>query len=243
MKDFLQDLVAHTYSLGVIPLIRITANKDETLIDGVAEDKTLVLNGQTKIPVTELDGVFGMPNLNKLDNILKCSEYKENAKLVANREDRNGEVIHTDFYFENEAGDFQNFYRLMKPEIINAKLKTTKFKGATYDIEFEPNVASIQRLKFQQSVHSEEIAFNIITDNGNLVFKFGDANTHAGSFVFEANIQGKLRTMHSYPVDRVLKVLDLAGDKTISIADGGLMKITVDSGIAEYNYMILALTK
>ena len=243
MKDFLQDLVAHTYSLGVIPLVKITATATETTIDGIAEDKTIVLTAKTKQPVSEFNGVFGMPNLNKLDSILKCAEYKENAKLDAVRKEHNGEIIHTELHFENEAGDFQNYYRLMRPEIINTKLKSVTFKGATFDVEFEPNVASIQRLKFQQSVHSEESSFEILTDNGDLIFKFGDANTHAGSFVFESGVTGKLKTPRAYPAERVIKVLDLAGDKTISIAEGGLMNIKVDSGIAEYNYMILALTK
>lgn len=243
MKDFLQDLVAHTYSLGVIPLVKITATENETIIEGIAEDKTIVLNAKTKEPVTEFDGVFGMPNLNKLDSILKCSEYKENAKLEAVRKEHNNELIHTELYFENEAGDFQNYYRLMRPEIINTKLKSVTFKGATYDVVFEPNIASIQRLKFQQSVHSEESSFEIMTDNGDLIFKFGDANTHAGSFVFESGVAGNLKNPRAYPAERVIKVLDLAGDKTISIAADGLMKITVDSGIAEYNYLILSLTK
>lgn len=243
MKDFLQDLVSHTYTLGVIPLIRITASADETIIEGIAEDKTLILHARTKDPIADLNGVFGMPNLNKLDNILKCSEYKENSKLEAITKEKNGETIHSDFYFENEKGDFQNYYRLMAPDLINTKLQIAKFKGAQYDLEFEPNVLSIQRLKFQQSVHSEEPSFKISTENNNLIIKFGDVNTHAGSFIFEENVTGKLNTPRAYPVDRVLKVLDLAGDKKISIAEGGLMNITVDSGIAEYNYMILSLTK
>lgn len=243
MKDFLQDLVSHTYSLGVIPLVRITATKDKTIIEGITDDQTLILYAETKEPIEGLNGVFGMPNLNKLDNILKCSEYKENAKMEIVMKERNGEQIHSDFYFENEKGDFQNYYRLMSPELINTKLKIAKFTGAVYDIEFEPNMIGVQRLKYQQSVHSEESSFKISTEKNNLIINFGDANTHAGSFIFEENVVGKLTTPRKYTADRVLKVLDLAGDKKISIADGGLMNITVDSGIAEYNYMILSLTK
>ena len=243
MKDFLQDLVAHTHALGVIPLLKITASSTETLIEGRAEDNTVILYAKTKAPVTEFNGTFGMPNLNKLDIILKCPEYKENEQIIPVKETHNGELAHTSIHFENSVGDFQNDYRLMKPEIINTKMKAVAFKGATWDIDFEPSMASIQRLKFQVSVHSDETMFETIYDNGNLIFKFGDANTHAGSFVFEAGVAGKLKNSWLWPVNQVLGILNLPGDITMQIADAGMMQITVDSGITEYNYLIPALTK
>jgi hypothetical protein len=122
-------------------------------------------------------------------------------------------------------------------------LKTVKFKGAKWDIEFEPTVTSIQRLKFQANAHSEETVFQVKTDGSNLVFSFGDASTHAGSFIFQAGVDGKLRQVWSWPVTQVMSILALAGDKTIRIADAGAMQITVDSGLAEYNYILPAQSK
>lgn len=243
MKDFLQDLVAHTHALGVIPLLKITASNTDTLIEGRADTNTVILYAKTKNPVTEFDGTFGMPNLNKLDIILKCPEYKENEKITPVKEPYNGNLEYTSIHFENEAGDFQNDYRLMKPDVVNTKMKSVNFKGATWDLSFEPSMSSIQRLKFQASVHSEETMFETIYDNGNLIFKFGDANTHAGSFVFETNVTGKLKNSWVWPVTQVVSILNLTGDITMQISDGGMMQITVDSGITEYSYLIPALTK
>ena len=42
-------------------------------------------------------------------------------------------------YFENATKDFKNDYRFMNAEIINEKLKTVKFKGASWDVEVQPN--------------------------------------------------------------------------------------------------------
>jgi hypothetical protein len=75
------------------------------------------------------------------------------------------------------------------------------------------------------------------------VFSFGDASTHAGSFIFQAGVDGKLRQVWSWPVVQVMSILALAGDKTIRIADAGAMQITVDSGLAEYNYILPAQSK
>ncbi len=243
MKDILQDLVAHTHALGFIPLVKITADDKETLIESMAEDRSVIISAKTKTPVQEFEGVFGMPNLNKLDIHLKCPEYKEKAKISVTVANRNGEDIPTGLHFENEAGDFENDYRFMSTEIINEKLKSVKFKGATWNIDFEPSVTSIQKLKFQANAHSEENVFQVKTDNGNLVFSFGDASTHAGEFIFESNVSGKLKQTWAWPVVQVMSILNLAGDKTIKIADAGAMMITVDSGLAEYDYILPAQSK
>jgi hypothetical protein len=243
MKDILQDLVAHTHALGFIPLAKVTADGSETAIEAMAEDRSVIITAKTKTPVEEFEGVFGMPNLNKLDIHLKCPEYKENAKITLVTADRNGETVPTGLHFENEAGDFENDYRFMSTEVINEKLKSVKFKGAKWDIEFEPTVVSIQKLKFQANAHSDETVFQVKTDGSNLVFSFGDASTHAGSFIFQAGVDGKLRQVWSWPVVQVMSILALAGDKTIRIADAGAMQITVDSGLAEYNYILPAQSK
>jgi hypothetical protein len=72
-----------------------------------------------------------MPNLDKLNMHLKNPEYKENAKLEVVKAERNGETMPTHIHFENAAGDFENDYRFMNKAIIEEKLKSVKFKGAT----------------------------------------------------------------------------------------------------------------
>ena len=243
MKDFLQDLVAHTHSLGFLPLVKITADSKETLIESMADDRSVIVSATSKSPVGDFEGTFGMPNLNKLDLHLKCPEYRENAKINVVIANRNGEDIPTGLHFENQAGDFVNDYRFMNQDIINEKLKSVKFKGAKWDIEFEPTVAAIQRLKFQAAAHSEESVFQVKTENDNLVVSFGDASTHAGNFTFHPGITGKLKGTWSWPVSQVQSILNLAGDVTMRISDAGAMQITVDSGIAEYNYILPAQSK
>jgi hypothetical protein len=243
MKDILQDLVAHTHALGFIPLVKISSDNQATEIEAMAEDRSVIVNAKTKAPVEQFTGVFGMPNLNKLDIHLKCPEYKEGANISVVKAQRNGEEIPTGLHFENKDGDFENDYRFMNTDIINEKLKSVKFKGAKWDIEFEPQVASIQKLRFQANAHTEESVFQVKSDNGNLVFSFGDASTHAGEFVFEANVDGKLKQTWSWPVVQVMSILALSGDKTVRIADVGAMQITVDSGMAEYHYILPAQSK
>jgi hypothetical protein len=243
MKDILTDIVAHTHNLGILPLVKVTGETDSTTIESMAEDRSVILTGKTATPIVEFEGIFGMPNLDKLNLHLKNPEYKENAKIDVVKQQRNGVEIPVNLHFENAGGDFVNDYRFMNAEIINEKLKTVKFKGAAWDIEFEPSVTSIQRLKLQAQAHSEETVFQVKTENGDLVFFFGDASTHAGSFTFHSGVNGKLKQSWAWPVTQVMSILNLDGDKTMKIADAGAMMITVNSGLAEYNYILPAQSK
>lgn len=243
MKDILQDIVAHTHSLGFLSLIRITSEKKLTTIDAMAEDKSVILSAKTHSPVSEFTGTFGMPNLEKLALHLKNPEYKENAKIGVVTQERNGEVIPTHLHFENELGDFQNDYRFMSRSIVEEKLKTVRFKGANWNVVFTPSVSGIARMKLMSAAHNEETVFTVKLDNTNLVFLFGDESTHAGSFVFAQGIASTLKHSWIWPVSQVQSILNLNGELTMSISDQGVMMISVDSGLAKYDYILPAQQK
>lgn len=243
MRDHLLDLVEHTFDLGCIDLVKITGTDKETVIDGLAEDRSVVVQARFLAPVPEFIGTFGMPNLAKLKILLNLGEYKENAKISVLRQERNGEQAPVGLHFENAAGDFKNDYRFMTSEIVGEKLKTVKFKGANWNIEFEPTVAGIQRLKMQSQANAEETVFQVRTDKTDLKFVFGDHSTHAGEFVFHPGINGALKRAWAYPKAQVISILDLTGDKVVRISDDGAAQITVNSGIAEYNYILPAQSK
>jgi hypothetical protein len=240
MRDYLLDLVQHTFDLGCIDLIKITGDDSSTTINGLAEDKSVVVEGQFHNPVADFMGTFGMPNLSKLKILLNLPEYKENAKLSVTKK-ATGDL--DGLTFENAAGDFHNSYRFMSSEIVAEKLKTIKFKGVRWDIEFEPTVAGIQRLRMQAQANVEETVFQAKTENGDLKLFFGDHSTHAGNFVFQPGVTGQMKRAWSWPVVQVQSILGLVGDKTMRISDEGAMQITVDSGIAVYNYILPAQTK
>lgn len=242
MKDILQDIVAHTHALGFLSLVKVTA-EDKTSIDSMADDRSVILSATVNSPVAEFSGTFGMPNLDKLSLHLKNPEYKTNANLAIVTTERNGEVMPTHIHFENQAGDFQNDYRFMNKAIIEERLKPFKFKGAVWAIEFTPAMASIGRMKLMSAAHSEETIFNVKTVDGDLVFSFGDVSTHAGEFVFQHNVDGKLAHTLSWPVSQVQSILNLDGDATMSISDQGAMMISINSGMATYNYILPAQAK
>jgi hypothetical protein len=131
----------------------------------------------------------------------------------------------------------------MASGVVNEKLKTAKFRGANWHIEFEPTNAAIQRLKWQMAANAEEPNFQAKTENGNLKFFFGDHSTHAGNFVFQSDVTGQLKRTWSWPAKQFASIMDLTGDKVVRISDDGAAQITVDSGMAVYNYILPAQSK
>jgi hypothetical protein len=243
MRDHLLDLVEHSYDLGCIDLIKITGTDTETTVDGLAEDKSVVVKARFHTPVAEFIGTFGMPNLAKLKTLLRIPEYTENAEITVRRQERNGTEAPVGLHFRNAAGDFQNDYRFMVSEIVNEKLKTVKMRDVNWTLEFEPTVASIMRMKMQAQANAEETTFQTRTEDGHLKFLFGDHSTHAGDFVFQHDVGGRLTKTWSWPVAQFISMMNLNGDKRIQISDEGATKITVDSGIAVYEYILPAQSK
>lgn len=243
MKDILQDIIAHTSSLGFIELIKVTGSDTETTINAIAEDRSVIVSGGFKNPHPEFMGVIGMPNLNKLKTILGFEEYDDTSIINVTKADRDGVQSPVAIHFETKDGTFINDYRFMAKAVIEEKIKSVTYKGSGWDIDFEPSIASILRLKKQASANSEEKNFRTAIDGTDLRIHFGDPSTHSGNFVFQSDVSGKISSKWQWPVQQVLSILSLAGDKTMQISDQGAMQITVDSGLANYNYLFPGQTK
>lgn len=240
MKDNLQDLIQYTYGLGVIELIKVNGTDKATVVSAIAEDKSVVVEGTFKNPSADFIGTFGMPNLGKLKTILSFEEYDEHAKISMTT---NSSGVLSSIHFETKSGDFVNDYRLMAKAIVEEKVKEVKFKGAAWNVEFEPTVAGILRLKKQANANSEENNFTAKTDKNDLKIYFGDPSTHSGNFVFHPDVGGTLNRAWQWPVKVFLAIMDLPGNKVVRISDQGAAEVTVDSGLATYRYLLPAQSK
>ncbi len=170
MIDILKDIVKHTHGLGFLDLVKITGDSNETAIDSMAEDRSVILQGSFHKPQAEMSGTFGMPQMGKLDIHLKCPEYKDKA------------------------------------------------------------------------ANTEHNSFVVRTDNGNLIFTFGDQASHGGEFTFATDVKGTLNKGWSWPVGQVLQILKLSDSAKVMLhfSNEGAMMVSVDSGLGKYQYIIPA---
>ena len=244
IQDLLKDIVDHTNKLGFLNIVRIIGDNETTMIDSMADDRTVILYAKTANPYADLIGTFGMPQLEKLRYLIDGKEYQEDAKIELIKINRNGVDLLGGLHFENKDGDFKNDYRFMNQEVIAEKMKMPKFKGVNWDVEVNPTINSVQRFAFQAGANTEHTTFiakNSGTDG--LTFTFGDQSSHAGEFVFATGVAGKITKAWSWPVAPVLAILRIAdaNNAKLSFSNGGAMKITLDSGIAVYEYIIPAI--
>ena len=137
MKDYLLDLIEHTHALGVIDLVKIIGTEEETQLASYAEDKSVVVTGTFKTPISDFVGTFGMPNLSKLKTILSFDDYDDKAKICVERQERDGEQVPAFIHFETAIGDFVNDYRLTTKAMIEDKVKTVRFAAPKWDVQFE----------------------------------------------------------------------------------------------------------
>lgn len=243
MKDFLIDIVKHTVSLGCFDILRIDGSDTETRISSTEKERTVVLRAKLHGVITEFEGLFGVPNLPLLNTILNIPEYSDDsAKITVERKTVNNLEQPTSIKFENASGDFKNEFRLMSNNIIDNIEPLLKFNVTSWPVSFVPTVAAQQRLKYQTSAHPEEKAVTFRIENGEVRAMIGDGSSHNGSFVFHTGVDKKVKETIIVPVLIVNSVLTLSGDKTIQMGGPGMM-ISVNSGIANYDYIIPMLSK
>jgi len=239
MKDHLLDIIKSTHGLNDISVIKVIGTETETKLAAVG-GQSVVVSGRFHNPLPDFIGHFGMPNLSRLLVTLNTDEYREEANITMVQE--NGEP--SSINFENKYGDFKNTYRLMSKTVADTLVPDLEFTGAKWHVELVPTVQSIQRLKFQSTISNSENLFSVKTDEkNNLVLKFGDPASGTGQFVFQSSVSGVLKSERYYPIQLLLSILNLNGDKTMKFSNDGVAMITVDSGLGLYTYTMPAVQK
>lgn len=244
IKNILQDIIYNLSGLDTIDAIKVNGSTDATSIIASATDRSVIVFGKLKTAVPEFVGTFGMPNLSKLQTILKFDEYNVDSKITVKMEERDGTQIPTVIHFENATGDFINDYRLMSKAVVDERIKSVSFKGTSWDIQIVPSAQNVQRMKKQTQANNEEKTFKANVVDGNLRFYFGDQATHSGNFTFESDVAGHIDNKWHWPIKQFTTILSLASEKTtLKFSNQGVAEITVDSGYADYQFLIPGQTK
>lgn len=246
MKDFLKDVIQYTHGIGKVELVKVVGTDKTTNVYALGEGNSVIISGTFSQTIDGLTGTFGMPNMNKLKTIISFDDiYDDKADISVVTEDRDGVTTPVAIHFETESKDFVNDYRLMVKEMIENKVATVSFKVTpTWNIEFEPSVANILKLKKQAQANSEETTFSAKTEGDKLKLFFGSPSAHSGNFVFHDKVATNALTKQwEWPVDVFLAIMDLPGTKTVRISNQGVTQIEVDSGLAVYQYNIPAKSK
>lgn len=239
IKHVFRDVLHHTHGLGLFEMVKITGTTEETVIETVDQEKTVILKGKTKNPVSDLaDHTIGLSRMGVLNGYLKYPGFdNEDATVRVVKQDRNGVESPTEIEFADASGTDAH-YRFMSAEIIQQQLKEIKFRGADFDLTIAPSEKNLQDLAYFNSVLSSfESTFSPRTEDGKLYFYIGYNGGDRTKILVSNNVEGTIASEFHWPLDIVLKILRL-GPSMMSFNAKGLMQIVVHSTESEYTYLL-----
>ncbi len=243
IKDTLKDVLRHTHALGIYEMVKVTGTMEETEIETVDADKTVILKGKLKSPVADFVGnTVGLSRMGTLARFLEYPGFTEDTATVeVVTQKRNDEDVPAEVKFVDENGTDAH-YRFMAAEIVNQQLKAINFKGATYDVEINPTAKMLKDLNFFSSALDLEDTFTPKTEGGNLYFLIGEAGSDRTKVKVAEAVTGDLTHDFQWPLAIVLKICRLSenANVTMSFNQKGLLQIVVDSGMGEYTYLLPA---
>jgi len=244
LKDIVADIVKHT-GTNFIEHVKIIDVDGETTIETMDVDKAVIVKAKLHNPIGEINGEIGLGNLKFLKGVLNLQNYKmEGSSVSVEHRDRNGETIPDSLIFKDKEGNTDR-YRFMSKAIIDEKLKTVKFKGATWNVHVEPTKQKVSELQSAAAIYGgNDTTFQLKTQDNNLVISFGSEKTsYSGKRIFANGVSGTYQEQFQWPLSKVLSILDLgmSGKCKMSVSDLGVLQITIGSGIGEYNYILPSL--
>lgn len=238
--DSMKDIVKYTHSLGIMEMVKVIGTATDAKIETKDADNTVIVYGSMYQPITGIDSTVGLSRLAILKGFIGMHDK---SKVSIKTENRQGVDVPTDIVFNNGAGFISN-YRFMSEQMVNDHIKVPPFKGATWDVTFSPEKASIALLSESFSILGAlEKRFTVKVDNGTLNFNIGTGPTDTVKVPFAANVTGNLKHEWTYPLSQVLGILklsDTSSSAVMSFSDMGALKIQLDSGIGNYSYILPA---
>jgi len=245
MREILVDVLKHTTTLGVLDILKVTGTDDETKIESMAPDNSIVFKAFLKKPITEFKGEFGMSNLSVLKGLSEFPPFKaDGATVNVKRETRDGVDGPTEIIFKDEDGRPAH-YRLTSPKLVPNQPKAI---ASSWDIDFEPTKSKIQELSKLASIFAQEQFFFVKNVEGELRFYIGEEGSasHHTYVTFNKPTEGTLNGLH-WLTAQILDVLKLVGEGTLStkmsILNRGLLQVTLETEHANYVYMLPAKKK
>lgn len=242
MRDYLIDVVKHTLPLAAFNALRVDGSESATEISATESNRQLVLKARLNVPIEEFQGTFGIPNLNQLNTILNIPEYDEDANIEIRTKEENNTQVPFNIHFENKNGDFSNDFRLIGSRVIDSMEPPIRMMIDKWPVSFEPSVAAQQRFKYQLSANPDEKTTEFTVRDGAVKVTLGDGGSHSGGFQFHSGLDPKVKLKISVSSLFVAGVFAMSGDRTIHIGEHGMM-VSIDSGLATYDYVIPNITK
>ena len=242
MQEAISDVVKKIGGLGFIETIKVSGTDEETKIEAIDVEKTVIVKASLLTPQPELNGVFGISTLPLLAGLLNFASYKaDGATFKVKRRSTDSGSIPEEFEFKEKNGQGASF-RLMESKLIPEQPKVVDIK---WDVTFTPTKSKIQEFGALAGLYSQfDQYFSVKTRDGNLIVSIGEeeSTTHRASMVLAEGVDGELKGELLWPTSQFLQILKMGDghDFTVSITSKGAMLVNVITSQANYSYILPA---
>lgn len=251
MRETLQDIVKHTGGLGFIETVKITGSDDETLVEAMDNDRTVIVKAKLLKADAQLKGEFGMSNLSLIQGLVSSPLFKgDGVTTEVKSRERNGKMVPEEIAFDNTTTKSKAAYRLMSSDLIPEQ---AKFLGAQWDVEVDPSASKLKELQALAALYAQFESFFAVKTVQNeegtneLRFYIGDegSSMHRAYLTIGEEVEGKLGGDLHWPINQVLAILKLGADENLKLqfSSRGALQITMTSPAAEYHYILPARKK
>jgi len=251
MRETFQDIVRHTGGLGFIDTVKITGSKEETLIEAMDNERTVIVKGKLLAALPELEGEFGLSQLALLQGLVSSALYKGDGVTVdIKRRDRGGVQTPEEIVFSNKNTKSSAAYRLMAKDLIPEQ---AKFLGTNWDVEVDPSASKLKELQALAGLYSTFENFFMVktvqNDEGKneLRFYIGDegSSMHRAYLTIAEDVAGTLGGDLHWGIAPVMSILKLGAEENLKLqfSSRGALQITMASAQAEYKFILPARKK
>jgi len=247
LTEVFSDILSHTHGLSFIEMVKVSTDEDETKIEAMDEDRTVVLYGKLNSRVDDLEGVVGLSRMAVLAGYLKFPSFTEDgAKVEIVKQTRGEAEVPAEIKFSSSDGH-DAVYRFMYKDAVEDLIQVPKFKGVQWDVVITPTEKNLKDLSyFNNILGAFEPVFTAKTEGTDLNLYIGSGSTDKATVPFASDISGSLSGNLSWPLVETLAILKLAQkaeDCTMSFSSKGALKIEMSTGLASYEYILPARTR
>lgn len=240
MRDALLDIIKHTGGLGFVDTVKITGTKDQTIVEAIDKDRTMIIKGKLHSSEETLAGEFGIGNMTNLQQLL--AHFNGDAKITVDYKVGGDKKKNPSALQFTDAQKQKAIFRLVGLDYVPDQ---PKFLGATWDVVVKPNKSKIAELASMVSIMGGvDTYFTAKVAKNELQFWIGSEESATNSMFIK--VSEELEDVKSFEMDwphtQIMSILKLGVEEQpeIHISNKGAMLINIKSKLGEYNYILPA---
>lgn len=239
--DSLKDVVKHT--LPFFEMVKIYNEEGITKFESINDTGSLVLiNGELNTSIPELDDTsVGLSRLNILRRIVDFEQFSGEASTNVIKIRDGATRYPEEITFKSGAGH-KATYRFTAPHLVDGKVVVPDFNEPKWDVEYTPTMDSTKDLVYFSGILGAlETEFTPSVSNGKLLFNIGIDGTDR-SVLPVAEVSGHLNNGMIWKLGDFLSLMRLSNDaiSKVKISNSRAISVSIDSGIASYEFIIPA---